>query len=97
MRVGRRHLTVAGDDECFGDERPDVVSGLSRLRNVHAFERRVIAHDIGRVAVRRLPENVTLGETDRADQAIRRFDERQTLHGCTATAATGRGGSALHR
>ena len=48
----------------------------------------MVAHDIGRIAVRRLPENLAFGEADRTDQAVRRLHERQSLDGRAAASAT---------
>ena len=51
------------------------------------LQRRVIADRVRRVAVRHLPHQLAVVEIDRGEHAVRRLDERQTLHGQAAAAA----------
>jgi len=46
----RGYLRVTHDDQRLGDHQPDGAA-LTGLRNIHSFQRCVIADDIRRVAV----------------------------------------------
>src|SRR5439155_21666136 len=59
-------------------------------RNVHCFERGVIADVVRRFAVRDLPDNLALVEIDRSNAAVRRFCEWKPLNIEAAAAALGR-------
>src|SRR5215470_6945568 len=88
--VSGRLDRFAGDQQRLGHERADdpVLAGAW---NRHTFQRSVIPDVIRRVAVRDLPEDLALVETDRADAAVRRLDDRQALDGdgrTTFSAAT---------
>ena len=90
----RRHAGIANDDERLGHDHADVPL-LAGLRDVHAFQRGMIAHRVGRIAVRRRPHQLTLVEVDADDLAVRRLDDRQTLYGrAESTAAARRSGAA---
>ena len=53
---------------------------------VEALERRMILDVVRRLAVRDLPDELALVQIERRDAAVRRLDERQTLHGQAAAA-----------
>src|SRR5262245_63035499 len=76
--VSGRLDRFAGDQQRLGHERADdpVLSGAW---NRHTFQRGVITDVIRRVAVRDLPEDLALVETDGADAAVRRLDDWQPL------------------
>src|SRR5260221_5290369 len=82
----RRHLRLAGDHQRLGDERPDD-AGLAGARDIQALERRMITNVVRRVAVRDLPEDFSLIQTDRRDAAVRRLRDRQALNRQSAAAA----------
>src|SRR5262245_41097959 len=89
MVAGRLHR-FASDEQRLGDERTDDAV-LTRARNRHPLQRRMIPNVVRRVAVRDLPEDLALVEADRTDAAVRRLDDWQPLDGdgrTTFSAAT---------
>ena len=55
----RRDAALAADEQRPGDDQSGEASArLSRTRQRHPFELRVVAHVVGRLAVRNLPEDV---------------------------------------
>ncbi len=81
-------LTVARDHQVLGHQGADIEARLAGAGHVDALERRIVADRIGRVAMRDLPDDVTLVHVDRADGRVRRLQQRQALDGEVAETAT---------
>src|SRR5437660_12242095 len=75
----RRHQRIAHDDERLRHDDADIAR-LSGLRNIDAAEHLAVADVVGCIAVRRRPFERALVEIDADNDAVRRFEDRQTLH-----------------
>src|ERR1043166_5895295 len=81
----RAEAAFTGDRQRLGDQDADA-SLPSRLGDRDAFQRRMILDVVGRFAMSNLPDERPLVHIERGDAAVRRFDERQSLHGDVAAA-----------
>ena len=81
VRRRRREPGLARDHQRFRGQRADATERLTGSRNRDALERRIVLDVVRRLAVRHLPGDLAFIEIDRGDAAVRRLDDRQTLHG----------------
>jgi len=70
---------VAGNEQRLGHEGADAALA-ARARDRQALQRRMIAHVVGGLAVRDLPEQFASIQVDRADLAVGGLDQRQPTH-----------------
>ena len=79
MIRGGGDLAFASDDQRLGHQRADVVRLLAGARDVQTFERLVIAHHVGCLAMSDPPDDFSFIEIDGGDRSIRGLDQRQAV------------------
>src|SRR5512143_36189 len=79
MARRRGDLRVTHYDQRLGDNQPDGAV-LAGLRNIPVLQRRMVAHNIRRIAVRNLPGDLTLVEIDSREQSVWRLQDGEALH-----------------